>query len=179
MILAKNNIETVIDYLAAVQSNNTAMMIDAHLDGEILDKLITTYQPDFIWRLLKTGDIGYFDSDGFFYITDLKNRFLKILGKHIRLSEIKNHLQSLGYNCYLGGQDELLMIAYHQKESPDVPKAILNNVRKEVFTRFKIPLDLIQVIPIQQIFRNSSGKINYAIFDFFFRSKIIIQVRWG
>lgn len=36
----------------------------------------------------------------------------------------------------------------------------------QLFTRFKIPLNLIQVIPIQQIPGNSSGKINYAGFGF-------------
>ncbi len=116
--------------------------------------------------VLLTGDIGYFDADGFYYITGRKNRFLKILGKRIGLSEIENHLQGLGYHCYLGGQDEMLMIAYHQEESVDVPMATLNNVRKEVFTRFKIPLDLIQVIPVQQIPRNSYGKVDYASIRF-------------
>ncbi len=36
----------------------------------------------------------------------------------------------------------------------------------QLFTRFKITLDLIQVIPIQQIPRKNSGKINYASFGF-------------
>ncbi|MDT8977365.1 AMP-binding protein [Paenibacillus sp. chi10] len=121
---------------------------------------------DKLLGVLKTGDIGYFDNEGFFYITGRKSRFLKILGKRIGLSDIEHHLQCLGFNCYVGGQDELLLIAYHQEELQDVAKVILNNIKKEVFTRFKIPMDLIQVIPMQHIPRTSSGKINYASFGF-------------
>ena len=37
---------------------------------------------------LQTGDIGYQDEDGYFYITGRKNRFVKICGKRMSLDEI-------------------------------------------------------------------------------------------
>lgn len=130
---------------------------------------------DELFGVLKTGDMAYCDKDGFFYIAGRKKRFLKILGKRISLAEIENHLQCLRYNCYCGGQDELLLIAYHQEEQSDVPKEVLNHIKKEVFTKFKIPLDLIRVIPINKIPRNSFGKINYTALSIYLNEKSSVK----
>lgn len=111
--------------------------------------------------VLKTGDIAYFDEDGFFYITGRKSRFLKILGKRISLPEIEAYLKLQGYHCLCGGADDMLLIACPQ-EYREHQEEIFANIRQEVFIRFKIPLALTRVFPIRNIPRNSSGKINYS-----------------
>lgn len=111
--------------------------------------------------VLQTGDIAYFDTEGFFYISGRKNRFLKILGKRISLAEIEEHLQSRGFHCVCGGEDDMLLIAFQHEKILDNQKEIFKKIRNEIFIIYKIPLDLIHVFYIINFPRSSSGKINY------------------
>jgi long-chain acyl-CoA synthetase len=47
--------------------------------------------------ILKTGDIGYFDKDHFFYIVGKKNRYIKIIGNRISLDELQKIIYEFGY----------------------------------------------------------------------------------
>lgn len=47
--------------------------------------------------VLKTGDIGYFDEDNFFYVVGKKNRYIKIIGNRISLDEMEKIIQGYGY----------------------------------------------------------------------------------
>lgn len=117
---------------------------------------------DELFGSLRTGDLAYFDEEKFFYVTGRKSRFLKILGKRIGLSEIEKHLQLLEINCICGGEDDLLLIAFYQKEVLACQEEEFNKIRKEVFLKFNIPLNLMRVFQINKIPRNTSGKINYG-----------------
>jgi len=48
-------------------------------------------------NILKTGDIGYFDEDNFFYIAGKKNRYIKIIGNRISLDELEKIIYEFGY----------------------------------------------------------------------------------
>jgi len=114
-----------------------------------------------LFGVLKTGDIAYFDEDGFFYITGRKNRFLKILGNRINLAEIEDDLQKKGFDCLCGGEDDMLLIALHYEKALDNQKEILKKIKNEIYIRYKIPLDLVHIFYTDNFSRNSSGKINY------------------
>ncbi|MCR4443014.1 MAG: AMP-binding protein [Peptococcaceae bacterium] len=116
---------------------------------------------DEMFGVLKTGDVSYFDEDGFFYITGRKSRFLKILGKRVGLSEIEEHLRSKGFDCVCGGKDDLLLIACQQGEADGDRRETVEKIKTEIATRYKIPLDLLDVFMINDVPRNSAGKINY------------------
>ncbi len=116
---------------------------------------------DELCGVLPTGDLAYFDEDGFYYITGRKSRFLKILGKRISLSEVEGHLQARGFDCLCGGKDDLFLVACSQEAAPDKQKEVFNKIKTEVVLKYKIPVDLINVFSIQQVPRNSAGKINY------------------
>lgn len=148
-IITQPNVEGELVY----QGPNV-MMGYAHCRNDLL-------KCDELCGVLKTGDIAYFDADGFYYITGRKNNFLKILGKRVSLFEVERHLSSLGFNCFCGGEDDMLFIAYHQEKILDNQEEVLKKIRKEVFFRYKIPLDLINVFRVNNIPRSSSGKFNY------------------
>ncbi|HEY6872553.1 MAG TPA: AMP-binding protein [Geobacteraceae bacterium] len=48
-ILARNNVETIVGYLMALQSGHCAMLLDANLDKAGVDILAQMYKPDFVW----------------------------------------------------------------------------------------------------------------------------------
>ena len=49
---------------------------------------------DELGGVLKTGDLGRRDEDGFFYVTGRRSRFLKMFGQRFSLDEIENELAS-------------------------------------------------------------------------------------
>lgn len=49
-LLARNNIEVLIGYLALIRCNHAVKLVDRKIDQSLLTELITVYNPDFIWR---------------------------------------------------------------------------------------------------------------------------------
>lgn len=62
-------------------------------------------------RQLHTGDYGYFDAEGYWYVTRRKDRFAKIHGKRLNLDEIGKKLEEKYQRSYFCIQDgEKIMI---------------------------------------------------------------------
>ncbi len=51
-IFCRNNAETIIGYLSALKSNSVAFLIDNKTDNKLMQVLIDTYKPEFIWKPL-------------------------------------------------------------------------------------------------------------------------------
>ena len=78
---------------------------------------------------LFTGDLGYFDQDGDFYITGRKKRFLKIHGRRISLDALSGLLAADGYDVVCGGQDDRLVI--YTPANADVERRALMRLVRE------------------------------------------------
>lgn len=57
--------------------------------------------PDLNNGILKTGDLAYVDKDGFYYVKGRKNRYIKLFGTRVSLSELENILQEKGNNVLM------------------------------------------------------------------------------
>lgn len=101
---------------------------------------------------LKTGDIAYFDEEGFYYIAGRKKRFIKVFGKRVNLDQIENYLKTKGFNIACGGKDDLILVA-----GTDSTEGIKNLVRE----KYQFHPSVIKVIKVDEIVRNKSGKIMY------------------
>ena len=65
------------------------------------EKLKDLSLPDSNKGTLNTGDIAYVDSDGFYYIEGRKNRYVKIYGIRVNLSELETILSRIGIDVIM------------------------------------------------------------------------------
>lgn len=104
---------------------------------------------------LATGDIGYCDQDGCFYITGRAKRFIKMFGLRISLDTVDEVLARRGLDATSTGRDDKLMIFI--SESTPLDPAVLAT---ELSTLFKINVNAIAVYRIAAIPRSSNGKVD-------------------
>ena len=104
---------------------------------------------------LSTGDVGYFDDEGFFYITGRLKRFLKLYGLRVSLDQIDETLSVAGFEAVSAGEDDLLKLAV-VGDREDGSKA-----RQLIADKYKINVNSIDVVSVEKIARKHTGKIDY------------------
>lgn len=67
--------------------------------------------------LLNTGDIAYRDEDNFYYIVGRKNRYVKVYGARIDLSELESILSKKGIDTIMKAGDENKIYIYFKDSS--------------------------------------------------------------
>lgn len=106
---------------------------------------------------LFTGDLGYKDADGYFYVTGRMKRFIKIFGLRINLDEVQKMIENhFDISAACAGKDELLKILIH---SDDHLTEV--NVKNDVLKMYKLNFKSVVVKSTNQIPTNSSGKYDY------------------
>ena len=109
---------------------------------------------------LNTGDIGYKDEDGFYFIVGRKKRFLKLLGHRINLDELEINLRKLlNHNLIFctGNDNELIIISNQDK--------IKNQIFSSIVKEYKINKTLVKFKKFTNLSLTSSNKINYKKLD--------------
>ncbi|WP_425756276.1 AMP-binding protein [Ihubacter sp. rT4E-8] len=104
--------------------------------------------------VLKTGDLGFFDIDGFLYITGRKNRIVKICGQRIDLQHLESILCDKGFQCICVGNDDLIKIFTLEEYADCIYDALKDEIRINR-NYFKIEL-------VDDFYRNANGKIDYS-----------------
>ena len=95
------------------------------------------------------------DSDGYYYITGRKKRFLKIFGNRVSLDQIEQKINEAGYDCACVGTDDYMKI-YTTK------KSYVQKIQDYIGKYFEINKSGFSIICINTIPRNHSGKILYS-----------------
>ncbi|HMN50270.1 MAG TPA: AMP-binding protein [Ignavibacteriaceae bacterium] len=117
--------------------------------------------------ILFTGDLGYKDADGFYYVTGRMKRFIKIFGLRINLDEVQKMIENhFGISAACTGKDELLKILVHSDDHLTEVK-----VKEEVMKMYKLNFKSIIVKSTNQIPTNSSGKYDYNKINEMFESE--------
>lgn len=107
--------------------------------------------------VLITGDMAYFDEDGYFFIDGRKKRFLKIFGNRVNLDEVERLLKAefLDVECACSGVDDKLFIYTTNEQLKDVMK-------KYISAKTKINPVAIKTYYIKEIPKNEAGKTLYS-----------------
>jgi long-chain acyl-CoA synthetase len=102
--------------------------------------------------ILPTGDMAYFDQDGYFFISGRIKRMIKVYGNRISLDEVEGFLTEHGHDCICAGTDDQMYIYTLKEDSVQIKKII-----KE-----KLNLKGFKIMRIEDIPRNGFGKILYS-----------------
>lgn len=104
---------------------------------------------------LRTGDLGKYDKDGFFWITGRISRFIKLYGNRYSLDDVERDLLHLGYEAGAVGKDDFLIVGFL-----GLPEAE-EELRSELARRYKIYPSAIKTVALDSLPRNSAGKLLY------------------
>ena len=106
---------------------------------------------------LKTGDLAYYDKDGFFYINGRLSRFLKIYGNRIALDQVEKMIHSYGFEGVASGEDDKLVVHIVDLEDDDSAASL----QEKLAVSMKINPQALTVQAIGAIPRLANGKIDY------------------
>jgi acyl-CoA synthetase (AMP-forming)/AMP-acid ligase II len=109
--------------------------------------------PDEFSGVLKTGDLGYLDEDGFLFITGRANRDIKVSGKRVNLDALERPLSELGGEHAVLGVDERVLVVSVGVDERDV--------RRTIQSSSSLHPSKISIVIVPGLPRLSSGKVDY------------------
>jgi long-chain acyl-CoA synthetase len=105
--------------------------------------------------VLRTGDLGYRDDEGFFYITGRLKRFAKVYGLRINLDELETKVRAHG-NAAVLSDDERLTI-YTEFGSDDE----LASLRASLAAELQLNVNTFRMVRVEALPLLASGKVDY------------------
>ena len=121
------------------------------------ETIVDLSKADELNGMLSTGDLGYKDEDGFYYVTGRMKRFIKIFGLRINLDEVQKMIENhFKISVACTGKDELLKILVHSDDHLTEVK-----VKEEVMKMYKLSFKSLVIKSTTEIPTNSSGKYDY------------------
>lgn len=105
--------------------------------------------------MLKTGDLGYLDDEGFLFLVGRSKRIAKIAGLRINLDELEVRVRENGPAAAIAhGETIFVFCSFGNDES-------LNQMRLTLAREFKINHNFLSFRKTEEVPSTSSGKIDY------------------
>ncbi|MBO3116898.1 AMP-binding protein [Winogradskyella sp. DF17] len=117
---------------------------------------------------LKTGDIAYTDTDGFYYIKGRLKRIVKVFGNRVNLDEIERYLKlelSTAIIACTGIDDKFILVAYTEI---DMNTDLL---KRRLFETFKIQGSAVKFMYIETFPMTKNEKVDYKEIATIYKSK--------
>lgn len=109
---------------------------------------------DELGGVVATGDLGYCDARGLFYITGRKSRFAKIYGWRVSLDEVEEILSPAAAVAAVSDQDRIVI---HVEQ----PSATFADAVFQLAARLKLHPSGFEIREIDAIPRLANGKVDY------------------
>lgn len=110
---------------------------------------------DDMHEILHTGDIGYKDDEGFYFIHGRKKRFIKLFGLRINLDDVERLIERYcRYSCYCVGNDLKLYIIVDRAD-------LMTQIQDILKTELKLHASAYAVVYMSTIPRLGNGKVDY------------------
>ena len=104
---------------------------------------------------LKTGDLGFFDKDGFFFITSRISRITKIFGNRIDLGDLESLMKQKGYKVVCLSDNKKIFIFIEKKYN----KTNLINTISQITN---LNISSFKLIKLKYFPRTSNNKVSYS-----------------
>lgn len=131
------------------------------------EQKIDILKDDELHGLLFTGDLGYIDNSGYFYITGRGKRFIKLFGKRINLDEVERLIENKNkINCAVTGDDSAILVLFENHDNEKI-----NNIREELAYILSIHHASIKWKSVVQIPVGLNSKKNYEQIMKLFKDK--------
>ena len=111
---------------------------------------------DQLGGILATGDVGYRDEHGLFYITGRKSRFAKVFGWRVSLDEVEELLAHAGTVAVIMQSERVVICA-------ERPGEILQDAVDQLAARLHLHRSGFEIREIAAIPRLANGKVDYRL----------------
>ncbi|GAA0857171.1 AMP-binding protein [Aliiglaciecola litoralis] len=110
-------------------------------------------------KWLATGDLGYRNRQGDYFINGRKSRFLKLAGQRLDLDDSERLLQKAGFNAKCTGNDNNLLVGVINGQR-DVN--LIQEIKAWLHQHLGLHPTKVQVLPLTTFPANANGKMDYA-----------------
>jgi long-chain acyl-CoA synthetase len=107
--------------------------------------------------VLRTGDIGYLDSDGYLFLVGRSKRIAKVFGLRVNLDEVEVRLRDHGPAAVVGGDDCLwAFCAFGTDET-------LAELTRTLAQLYKLHPSALRLRRVEMVPTTESGKVDYRL----------------
>ena len=146
-------------------NNNGKKILKPYVEGEIVNEGKNVFmgysknyndlnRPNEKNNKLKTGDLGFFDKDGFFFITSRISRIAKIFGNRVDLGDLESLMNQKSYKVVCLSDNKKIFIFIEKKYNKT---NLINTISKIT----NLNISSFELIKLKYFPRTLNNKVSY------------------